>query len=284
MDFTRIKYERAGGILTITLNRPEKLNAMTHATILEMVEALDRADEDDEVRVIIVTGAGRGFCAGADLSGGGKTFDYSGIPIEEHRDGGGLVTLRIYDMKKPLIAAVNGPAMGFGVTMMLAMDIRLASENARFGLVFGRRGLNMEACSSWFLPRVVGFSKAAEWVLTGRLFDAREALAGGLVSEVLAPDDLLSRAHQLAQEIIENTSAIATALNRQLLWKMLGADHPIEAHKIDSQGMYHLGRSPDAREGIAAWADKRKPTFPMKPSTDMPPFYPWWRPRTFNGR
>ncbi|MDO8669813.1 MAG: crotonase/enoyl-CoA hydratase family protein [Dehalococcoidia bacterium] len=284
MDYSHIKYEIADRILTITLNRPEKLNAVTVKMLFEIIDAFDRADEDDDVRAVIVTGAGRGFCAGADLGGGGEIFDFSAVPVEKHRDEGGLVTLRIYDMKKPVIGAINGPATGVGVTMTLPMDIRLASDNAKFGLVFGRRGLNMEACSSWFLPRVVNFSKAAEWVLTGRLFDAREALAGGLVSEVTAPEYLLPRARELAREIAQNTSAISTALNRQLLWKMVGADHPMEAHKIDSKGLYYLGTSADAREGIAAWAEKRKPDFKMKPSADMPPFYPWWSKRTFETR
>ncbi|MDO8673216.1 MAG: crotonase/enoyl-CoA hydratase family protein, partial [Dehalococcoidia bacterium] len=256
MDYSVIKYEIADRVLTITLNRPEKLNAFADGMGVELMDALNRADEDDDVRAIIVTGAGRGFCAGADLSG--KPFDYADTPIEKHRDGGGLLTLRIYDMKKPMIAAINGPAVGVGVTMTLPMDIRLASESARFGLVFAKRGIVPEACSSWFLPRVVGISQAAEWTFTGRIFDAQEALAGRLVSRVLAPEDLLPTARQIAREIAENTSAISVALTRQMLWKMLGADHPMEAHKIDSKGVYCLGQGADAREGVNSYREKRK--------------------------
>lgn len=281
MDYSVIKYEIADRVLTITLNRPEKLNAFADGMGVELMDALNRADEDDDVRAIIVTGAGRGFCAGADLSG--KPFDYADTPIEKHRDGGGLLTLRIYDMKKPMIAAINGPAVGVGVTMTLPMDIRLASESARFGLVFAKRGIVPEACSSWFLPRIVGISQAAEWAFTGRIFDAQEALAGRLVSRVLAPDALLPTARQIALEIAENTSAISVSLTRQMLWKMLGADHPMEAHKIDSKGVYCLGQGADAREGVTSFKEKRKPDFKMKPSTDMPPFYPFWRKRSFDG-
>lgn len=283
MDYTQIKYEKADRILTITLNRPEKLNAYTdHPMGTELIDAFDRADEDDDIRAVIITGAGRGFCAGADLTASGRTFDYSNEPggIDAHRDGGGKLTLRIYDMKKPLIAAINGPAVGVGITMTLAMDIRLASEEARMGFVFARRGITMEACSSWFLTRVVGISKAAEWVYTGRIINAREALAGGLVSQVLPPEDLLPKAREIALEIAENTSGISVAVSRQLMWKMMGADHPMEAHKIDSKCIYWLGMGADAREGVAAWTEKRKPEFKMKPSSDMPPFYPWWRERT----
>ncbi|MDO8673214.1 MAG: crotonase/enoyl-CoA hydratase family protein [Dehalococcoidia bacterium] len=283
MASDHLLYEKENRILTITLNRPEKLNATTDAMRADLIDLLGKADEDDDVRVIIVTGAGRGFCAGRDLSSA-RPFDYVNDTLENHRDGGGKLTLRIYEMKKPMIAAVNGPAMGVGATMTLPMDIRLASENARFGFVFARRGIVPDACCSWFLPRVVNFSKAAEWTMSGRIFDAREALAGGLVGEVTAPDDLLPRARQLALEIAENTSAISVALTRQLLWKMLGADHPMECHKIDSKCIYVLGKGLDAQEGDKAWAEKRKPDFKMKPSADMPSFYPWWRERPFAAR
>lgn len=280
MEYTDIIYEKADRILTITLNRPAKLNAVLDRTLDELIDAIDRADEDDEVRAVIITGAGRGFCAGAEL--GGDRFNYAHIPMEEHRDGGGLLTLRIYDAKKPLIAAINGPAVGVGVTMTLPMDVRLASEAAKFGFVFARRGIVPEACSSWFLPRVVGIGKATEWTLSGRLLDAKEALASGLVSEVTAPDALLPRARQIALDIAENTSAISVTVTRQLLWKMLGADHPIEAHKLESKSIWYLGQGADAHEATKAWVEKRKPDFSLKPSSDLPPFYPWWHPRSFD--
>ncbi|HEU65224.1 MAG TPA: enoyl-CoA hydratase [Chloroflexi bacterium] len=285
MKYTEIKYEVSDAILTITLNRPERLNAHTPVMNIELRDALDRADADDDVRVIIVTGAGRAFCAGADLSRRDKTFDYrareSEDTLETHRDRGGFITLRLYDMKKPLIAAINGPAVGFGITMTLPMDIRLASENARMGFVFARRGIVLEACSSWFLPRIVGINQALEWVLTGRIFEAQEALAHGLVSEVLSPDALMPRAREIAAEIALNTSAISVALSRQLLWKMLGADHPMEAHKLDSKCMFWTGSQADASEGILAFLKKRPPKFTMKPSSEMPEFYPWWTDRPF---
>ncbi len=287
MDYEQILYEVDGRVLTITLNRPDKLNAFTTRMMGEMLDALDRADEDDEVRAIIVTGAGRGFCAGADLSGGSGTFDERGRPsveeagIDAIRDGGGRVTLRLFDCKKPVIAAVNGPAVGVGATMTLPMDVRLASEKARFGFVFARRGIVPEACSSWFLPRVVGISRACEWVYSGRVFPADEALGGGLVRSVHAPDELLPAARTLAREIVDNTSAVSVALSRQMMWKMLGADHPMEAHKIDSRAIRAMGRSPDAHEGVASFLEKRPAKFKMGPNADMPDFYPWWPERKF---
>ena len=285
MAFAEIRYEVADGVCTVTLNRPEKLNALTLAMLNELIAAFDQADGDDGIRAVIVTGAGRAFCAGADLSGGGKTFDATARgraeSAEEHEDGGGRVTLRIFDMKKPVIAAINGPAVGFGVTLTLPMDVRLASATARIGFVFARRGVVPEACSTWFLPRLVGISRAAEWVYTGRVFDAEEARAGGLVSRVVAPEALLPTARALAREIAENTSAISVALARQMLWKLLGAGHPMEAHRLDSQGMFWTGRSADAHEGVTAFLEKRPARFTGRPSKDMPPFYPWWRPREF---
>ena len=284
MSYEHIKYEVSDRILTITLNRPKKLNAFTGIMQRELIEAFDRADEDDEVRAVIVTGAGRGFCAGADLSSGGDTFDSQqrrAVTIDEHRDGGGLVTLRIYESKKPVIAAINGPAVGIGATMTLPMDIRIASETAKMGFVFARRGITPEACSGWFLPRVVGISQALEWVMTGRVFTAKEALDGGLVSRVLPPDDLLPAARELAREIAENTSAISVVLARQMMWRMLGADHPMEAHKIDSKCIYYMGKSPDSYEGVNSFLEKRPAKFTMKPSTDMPDFFPWWEERPF---
>ena len=281
MNYSDIKYEVADRVLTITLHRPDKLNAYTRRMQEELIDAFGRADADDEVRAIVITGAGRAFCAGADLSAGAATFANRQGSIDEHRDGGGKLTLRIFESKKPVIAAVNGPAVGVGATMQLPMDVRIASSAARFGFVFARRGMVPEACSSWFLPRVVGIGRAAEWVLSGRVFDAQEALAGGLVSRVVAPEELLPTAYALAREIAENTSAVSVALSRQMLWKMLGADHPMEAHKIDSKGIYWMGSQPDAAEGVVSFKEKRKPHFTMRASSDMPPYYPWWQERPF---
>jgi len=285
MEYTQIKCEISDRILTITLNRPERLNAYTHTMCNELIDAFARADDDDEVRVVIVTGAGRAFCAGADLSPDdpasrrrpGEPVD----DIEEYRDLAGRLTLPIYDLKKPVIAAINGPAAGVGITMTLAMDVRLASENARMGFVFTRRGIVAEGASNWFLPRIVGMGKAAEWMLTGRVFAAQEALAHGLVTEVLAPNALIPRAREIALEIAQNTSAIAVALCRQLLWKMVGADHPMEAHKIEAKALEWAFQQADAQEGIVSFLEKRPARFPMKPSTDMPAFYPWWTERPF---
>jgi enoyl-CoA hydratase/carnithine racemase len=270
-------------VLTVTMNRPDRLNAFTEQMMLDWLHVLDAIDADDDVRAVVVTGAGRGFCAGADLGGGGKTFDASRVEkIDEHRDGGGRVTLRIFECKKPIIAAVNGAAVGVGATMTLPMDVRLASEDARFGFVFARRGIVPEAASSWFLPRVVGISQAMEWVATGRVFGAAEALAGRLVSRVVPAAELLPAAHALAREIADNTSAISVALARQMLWKMLGADHPMEAHKVDSQAIFSMGRSADAYEGVQSFLEKRPPRFTMKPSSEMPAFFPWWKERKFS--
>jgi enoyl-CoA hydratase/carnithine racemase len=277
-----IRYEVTDGVCTVTLDRPEKLNAVTSALLAALVDAFDRADADDAVRAVIVTGAGRAFCAGADLSSGGRTFDRAARGAGgEHRDGGGLVSLRLYAMRKPVIAAINGPAVGFGITMTLPMDIRIASTAARIGFVFARRGVVPEACSTWFLPRLVGMARAAEWIYTGRVFPAAEALAGGLVSRVVEPADLLPAARELALEIARNTSAVSVALARQLLWRMLGAGHPMDAHRVDSRCMDWTGRSADAYEGVRAFLEKRPPRFTLRPSTDMPPFYPWWTEPSF---
>lgn len=284
MNYQEIRYEVAECIATVTLNRPEKMNAFTHVMRDELIDAFGRADADDAVRAVIVTGAGRAFCAGADLSAGAATFDYAkreGLTAQTHRDGGGRVTLRIFEMKKPVIAAVNGPAVGIGATMQLPMDVRIASSDARFGFVFSRRGIVPEACSSWFLPRIVGIGQALEWTLSGRVFGAQEALAGGLVSRIVSPEALLPAARELAREIADNTAPVAVALARQMMWRMLGADHPMEAHKVDSRGIFTLGASPDVAEGIAAFKEKRAPRFPMRVSRDMPPFYPWWEKREF---
>src|ERR1700690_4049610 len=265
MAYETIKYEVTEQILTITLNRPDKLNAFNAAMQKELIDAFDSADKDDNVRAIIVTGAGRGFCAGADLSSGADTFDRDARrgPVKRlasgavdysdpnARDGSGQVTLRIFKCLNPVIAAVNGPAVGIGVTMQLAMDIRIASENARFGFVFSQRGIVPEAASSWFLPRIVGISQALEWCYTGRGFPAQEALAGRLVSKGVPPDELLPAAHRPAREIPGKTPPVSVALIRQMMWRMLGADDPMEAHKVDSRGIYAGGRSDDVREGVA---------------------------------
>ncbi len=269
--------DKEEGVMTITLNRPDRLNAFTTQMMHDWFTALDDADADDAVRAVVVTGAGRGFCAGADLSGGAETFDAGDRSDEAKaagrrppRDGGGRVTLRIFRCRKPLIAAVNGPAVGVGVTSILPMDIRLASEAARFGFVFARRGIVPEAASSWFLPRVVGINQAMQWVATGRVFDADEALRGGLVSEVLAPDALLPRARELALEIAANTSAVSVGLARQMMWQMLGASHPMEAHRLDSAAMEYMGAGSDSREGVASFLEKRAAEFPMRVSEDFP--------------
>jgi enoyl-CoA hydratase/carnithine racemase len=237
------------------------------------------------VRAIIFTGAGRGYCAGADLGEGGSTFDSRGSAEgdAENRDGGGLLTLRLFECKKPVIAAINGPAVGVGITMTLAMDIRIASDKARIGFVFARRGIVPEACSTWFLPRVVGISQAMEWVATGRVFSAQEALAGRLVSRVVPAEDLLPTARAIAAEMVDNTSAVSVCLSRHLLWKMLGADHPMEAHKLDSKGIRWMGRSPDAYEGVSSFLEKRQPRFSMSAARDLPEFFPWWEERRFSG-
>jgi enoyl-CoA hydratase/carnithine racemase len=277
MSFETIRTRLEDGALVLTLHRPERLNAFTPRMQHELIQAFDQADRDDAVRAVIVTGEGRAFCAGADLGGGGQTFDASGREsIGEHRDGGGQVSLRIFASRKPVIAAINGAAVGVGITMTLPMDVRLASESAKMGFVFARRGIVPEACSSWFLPRVVGISRAMEWVATGRLFPASEALAAGLVSRVLPADDLLPAARALAAEIAQHTSGVSVALSRQMLWRMLGAAHPMEAHRLDSRAIYAMGRSPDAAEGVTSFLEKRPPRFPMRVSRDLPDVLGEW--------
>jgi enoyl-CoA hydratase/carnithine racemase len=299
--------EIAHGIATLTLNRPDKLNAFTGRMMHEIISAFDETDARDDVKVVIVTGAGRAFCAGADLSAGAKTFDYDAraddgdgdtssragqaSPVrpdgtvdyshEGVRDGGGRVTLRIFESLKPVIGAINGPAVGIGVTMQLPMDVRLASDAAKFGFVFARRGIVPEACSSWFLPRLVGISRAMEWCATGRVFGAAEALEGGLVRQVVPPEQLMPTAIALAREIADNTAPVSVALTRQMLWRMLGADHPMEAHKLDSRAIYARGRQGDAKEGVVSFLEKRPASYPDKVSANMPDFFPWWRERSY---
>ena len=281
MAYKTIIYEVEEGILTLTLNRPDKLNAYNNDMKSELIGAFDRADADDEVKAIIVTGAGRAFCAGADLARGGETFDHDSQGAGMQRDGGGMLTLRIFECMKPVIAACNGPAVGVGVTMQCAMDIRLASENAKYGFVFAKRGIVPEACSSWFLPRVVGISTALEWAYSGRIFDAQEALDRHLVRSLHKPQELLSAARELAHEFAEQTSSVSVAMIRHMMWKMLGADHPMEAHKVDSRGVYFTGKSPDSKEGVQSFLEKRPAEFPGKVSSDMPEFFPWWQAREF---
>ena len=289
-DYETLYTQLDEGILTITLNRPDRLNAFTGQMRLDVIAAFDAADADDDVRAVIVTGEGRGFCAGADLEAGGgqgrvfRTGDYiktnddgtNDYSAEELRDGGGTVTLRIFDCLKPVIGAINGPAVGVGATMQLPMDVRLASTKARFGFVFPRRGIVPEACSSWFLPRVVGISRAVEWSTTGRVFDADEAKEGGLVRSIYEPDELIPAARALAKEMSEQTAPVAVALARQMMWKMLGAPHPMMAHRVDSRGIASRGMSADVAEGVASFLEKRPPEFPDKVSEDMPDWFPFW--------
>ncbi|GAA0569356.1 crotonase/enoyl-CoA hydratase family protein [Actinomadura livida] len=287
MPYTEIEYEVRDGIATVTLNRPHKMNAFTFTMRDEMIDAFDRIDADDDVRAVVVTGAGRAFCAGADLSGGGDTFDKDKaeavLPGEidrlddgTPRDGGGMVALRVARCLKPVIGAFNGAAVGVGVTMTLPMDVRLASEKARFGFVFARRGIVTEAASSWFLPRLVGIAQAMEWAATGRVFDAREALEGRLVSRVLPPDELLPAAYALAREIADNTSAVSVATIRRLMWSGLSSPSPWDAHAADSRLMAALGGGADAIEGVSSFLEKRDAAFPMRVSKDLPPEVPDW--------
>ncbi|MDK3026345.1 crotonase/enoyl-CoA hydratase family protein [Cupriavidus taiwanensis] len=278
-SFETLRYAVADGVATITLHRPDQLNAFTAQMMHELIAAFDATDADDNVRAVIVTGSGRAFCAGADLSGGSSTFDfekrYGASPDTAHRDGGGRVSLRIFRSLKPVIAAVNGAAVGVGVTMQLPMDIRLASTDAKFGFVFARRGITPEAASSWFLSRVVGISTALEWCYTGRVFTAQEAHERGLVRSLHAPEDLLPAAQAIAREIAANAAPVSVAISRQLIWRMAGASHPMEAHKLDSRAIQSRGRSADVKEGVSAFLEKRPAAFPETVSQDMPDFFDW---------
>ena len=285
-EYTQIRYEVSDSIATITLARPEKMNAFTGVMMRELLDVFDVIDADDAVRAVIVTGDGKAFCAGADLSSGAKTFDdgdWSSTSDDSvRRDGGGQVTLRIFACKKPVIAAINGAAVGIGATMTLPMDVRLASSSARIGFVFTRRGIVPEACSSWFLPRVVGISRAAEWVYTGRILSADEAASGGLVRTVYAPDELLPAARALAREIADNTSGVSVALSRQMLWRMLGADHPMQAHRVDSRAIQLRGRSADAHEGVTSFLEKRPANFSDSVAASLPDVFPEWQDPQFS--
>jgi len=286
VDFQEILYSVDGPVATITLNRPDKMNAFTNRMLKEMIAAFDASDADDDVRAVIVTGAGRAFCAGADLSGGGETFAKGGSDVAAKsgvvRDGGGLVALRIFESKKPVIGAINGAAVGVGVTMTLPMDIRLASDGARFGFVFAKRGIVPEAASSWFLPRLVGISQAAEWCYTGRIIGAEEALRGRLVRSVHAGDELMNVAREIALEIADGTAPVSVALTRQMLWRMLGADHPMEAHRVDSRAINSRGASADASEGVMSFLEKRPADFPVKVSDGLPDVFPDWQDPQFS--
>lgn len=267
-------------IATITLFRPDKLNAFTGTMMNEIIDAFDRTDADDDVHAVIITGSGRGFCAGADLSSGASTFAKGGSDVKDNggivRDGGGLLTLRIFRSLKPVIGAINGAAVGVGVTMTLPMDIRIASDSAKFGFVFAKRGIVPEACSSWFLPRLVGISQAAEWVYTGRVFSAQEALDGGLIRSIHAPNDLLPTARAIAKEISDNTAPVSVATSRLMLWRMMGASHPMEAHRVDSRGIMERGRSNDSKEGVVSFLEKRPAVYPDKVSSGIPDIFPDW--------
>jgi len=291
--FSTILFDVSDGICTITLNRPEQLNAFNVPMMRELIDAFELVDRDDAIRVVIVTGAGRAFCAGADLAAGSESFDYEElagrdqeIPAEmgtrrQTRDGGGLVTLRIFRCTKPVIAAINGHAVGIGATMTLPMDLRLAAVGAKIGFVFGARGIVPEACSSWFLPRIVGISQAAEWIYTSRVFSAAEGHEHGLIRSVHEPDDLLAAARAIATEIVVNSAPVSVALSRMMLWRMLGASHPMEAHRIDSRAVQYTGAQPDAREGISAFFEKRPAEWTMSVNDDLPDFVPWWDEPTF---
>lgn len=286
MDFQEILYSVDGPVATITLNRPDKMNAFTNRMLKEMIAAFDATDADDAVRAVIVTGAGRAFCAGADISGGGETFAKGGSDVAAKsgvvRDGGGLVALRIFESKKPVIGAINGAAVGVGVTMTLPMDIRLASDGAKFGFVFAKRGIVPEAASSWFLPRLVGISQAAEWCYTGRIIGADEALRGRLVRSVHPAEELMETARSIALEIADGTAPVSVALTRQMLWRMLGADHPMEAHRVDSRAINSRGASADASEGVLSFLEKRPAQFPVKVSEGLPDVFPDWQDPQFS--
>lgn len=289
-SFETLIYEVENSVATITLNRPDNLNAFTSKMCLELISVFDITDADDDVRAVIITGAGRAFCAGADLSAGDSTFDYDNQNTDStsgdttaahkvngiHRDGGGLVTLRIYNSLKPVIGAINGAAVGVGATMLLPMDIRLASDKARFGFVFARRGITPEAASSWFLPRVVGMQTALEWCFTGRVFDAAEAHERGLVRSLHAPEALLDAAQAIAREIADNAAPVSVAMTRQMLWRLSATEHPMMAHRVDSRTIQSRGQADDVREGVNSFLEKRHPVYPNRVSEDMPEFFPWW--------
>lgn len=280
MTYENLLYRIEDGIATITLNRPEKMNTVTTEMRDELIATFDQADNDPDVRAIVVTGSGKAFCAGADVSGGAKSFDPEergwAEDIDEFRDGGGMITLKIFACTKPVIAAINGVAAGLGSTMLLPMDIRIASQSARFGFVFSRRGIVPEACATWFLPKVVGINRALEWAFTGRVFPAAEALDAGLIRSIHPDEELLDAAYAIAHEIVDNAAPVAVGMIRQMMWRLVGSAHPMDAHRVDSKVNFWLGQSPDVAEGITAFLEKRPPEFGMRLPTDLPTFYPWW--------
>jgi len=283
MTYEQILYDIDGDILVVTLNRPDRMNAFTYTMRDEILDALDRADADDAIRSVIITGAGRAFCAGADLSGGDAAFAGE-KPDAPWRDGGGMVALRMFNLRKPIVAAINGAGVGIGATLPLPADIRIASTRAKFGFVFTRRGVVLESCASWFLPRLVGIAQALRWSIPGTVFTADEALRGGLVSELVEPEDLLERAKALCREMTAETSAVSVALVRQMLWRGLGMEHPMSAHRMESAFFGAMGTAPDAVEGIGSFIEKREARFTMKPSTDLPDTDPWWPNPPFDGK
>jgi len=282
MDLLQTEYELMDGVALIRLNRPDQLNAFTPVMREELIHLFREADQDDRVRAVVVTGAGRAFCAGADLSGGGSTFDRAEregreIRLSSHRYVGGQLSLSVFNCRKPVIAAIHGPAVGIGITMTLPMDIRIAAEDAKIGFVFARRGVVPEACSSWFLPRIVGISKAAELVLTGRIFRAGEEAHSGLFNYVLPKEQVLPKALSIAREIADHTSAVSVTLSKALLWHGLAENDPQSVHLIDSRVFFWAGKNKDAYEGVQSFLEKRPPQFPLSPTKDLPDFYPWWK-------
>lgn len=299
MTYETIRYEVQDGIATVTLNRPEVFNAMNPAMMNELIAVFDETDRDDAVRVVVVTGEGKGFCGGADLSKGADIFDKDKngsaakeTPFKEDgsfdysresaRDGGGKLALRIFASLKPVIGAINGAGVGIGASMLLPMDIRVASEKARLGFVYARRGIVFECCSSWFLPRLVGISKTLEWSFSGRVMSAQELKEGGLLTDVVPHEQLLPRAYEIAREIADNTAPVSIALMRQMAWRSLGMSHPMEAHRIESRGICTRGRSSDAKEGVKSFVEKRLPDFECTVSKDMPDYFPWWEEPTYS--
>ena len=281
MDFSTIKLERHENLALLFLNRPEKLNAFTFLMMEELICAFDLIEEDDTFNAVIISGIGRGFCAGADLSSGKNTFNpsFDNFAVQEddfRRDSGGILTLRMYKFLKPIIFACNGPAVGIGASMQLPGDIRIASEDARFGFVFNNRGIVPDACSSWFLPKIVGISKALDLTFSGRIIDSKEALDIELISSIHKPENLINDAKKIAQELVEKSAPVSIAITRQMLWRSFGQAAPYEAHVIESKAIDSRGASDDAKEGVNSFLEKRPARFKNLISSDMPDFFPWW--------